>query len=345
MKSAGLPNNRSLPVAAYNPDRRDDFTQVHGLYNDSDLIACQSNIINSLSAELKRTKGIHTVIFSSEHIHSRLRTDDEINRLKNILNELGFKKISIIVYLRHPAEIANSLYSTAVIAGSTDTIPPRPKNEFWHDICDHRNTLVRFRNIFGTEAMIPRIYSKEELVNGSIIDDFAKTIGLPLLKSEYEIPKPQNESLTVLGLEILRRINQEIPVFLDNQKPNLLRRNIVSYILKYLNDGEKYGMPADLRRQYEDEFRESNEWVRSEYFPDREVLFENNQIPRVAVSSFQSSELDQIAQMVSAIWIDKTSGLLGICKSRAYQIVYAIRRLKMKVIQISENLTSRWRRI
>ena len=101
----------------------------------------------------------------------------------------------------------------------------------------------------------------------------------------------------------------------------------------------------DLRRQYEDAFMEGNEWVRSEYFPDRKSLFESNQIPCVSDSGFQPSELDQIAQMISAIWLDKTSGNLGFYKNRSFQIVYIIWRLKRKILWITKNLTSRWRRM
>ena len=52
-KSTGLQNNRSLPVAAYNADRRDDFTRLHRIYNDEDLITYQTATINALRAELK----------------------------------------------------------------------------------------------------------------------------------------------------------------------------------------------------------------------------------------------------------------------------------------------------
>lgn len=344
-KSVGLRNNQSLSIAAYNTDRRDNFTRSRGIYDDRDLIAYQNAKINALRVELKHAKGMHTVIFSSEQIQSRLRTDDEISRLKNILNGLGFDQISIVVYLRAPEEIANSLYSTVVKVGSTNANPPGPGSKYWHNLCDHRKTLMRFRNIFGLEAIVPRIYSKAELVNGSIIDDFIETVGLPYSMNEYVIPKPQNESMTVLGVEILRRINLEIPMFLDGQKPNPLRGDIESYVLEHLNDGARYAMPMDLRRQYEDAFMEGNEWVRSEYFPDRKSLFESNQIPCVSDSGFQPSELDQIAQMISAIWLDKTSGNLGFYKNRSFQIVYIIWRLKRKILWITKNLTSRWRRM
>ena len=151
------------------------------------------------------------MIFSSEHIQSRLKTDEELSRLKDILTSLGFQQISILVYLRAPVEIANSLYTTAVIYGSTLSVPPGPENKHWGNICDHRKTITRFRKIFGSEAIIPRIYSKKDLVEGSTIIDFAQAIKLPSLKEHYVMPRKKNESMTVIGLEILHRINQEIP--------------------------------------------------------------------------------------------------------------------------------------
>lgn len=329
-KSAGLRNNISLPIAVYNADRRDDLTQLREIHDDKELIAYQTTTINALRAELKHVKAIHTVVFSSEHIQSRLRTDDELSRLKNILNGLGFDQISIVVYLRAPAETVNSLYSTAIKSGWTIANPPEPDNEYSRNICDHRNTLMRFRSIFGLEALVPRIYSKADLVNGSIIDDFAEVIGFPFSNDEYEIPRPKNENMTVIGLEILRRINQEIPVFGDDQRPNLLRGNILAFVLEHLKDGDRYGMPTELRRQYEEAFRESNEWVRSEYFPNRQVLFEATQIPCPSESSFQPSELDQIARLISAIWLDKSRDMLGIYNSRAYQIAKTIWRYKRR---------------
>ena len=343
-KSAGLKNNRALSVAAYNTDRRDDFTRHHGIHNDQDLSASQTATINALRDELKHAKGIHTVIFSSEHIQSRLRSDDELSRLMNILNGLGFDQISIVVYLRAPADIARSLHTTAVIWGATSTTPPAPDNKYLQNICDHRNTLMRFRGQFGPEAIIPRIYSKADFVNGSLIDDFAEATGLPFSNDEYVIPTRQNESMTVLGLEILRRINEKVPEFGDDGRPNQLRRNIVSYVKDHLKDGEKYAMPEELHRQYEEAFMESNEWVRSEYFPNRQALFTTTQIPCETESGWKPSDLDQVAHMISAIWLDKSREMSEYYNDKTYRIVKEIWRQKNGMVRLWRRLTSRSRR-
>ena len=207
-RSAGAKNNRFLAVAAYNPGRRDELTEDRRILVDKDLAVYQTTLINGLKKELKQFQGAHTVIFSSEYFQSRLTKDDELIRLKELLGGLGLEQISIVVYLRNPVEIANSMYTEAIKAGYTEPNPPGPEQEYFGNLCDHRNTLVRFRDIFGPKAIFPRIYSKADLVNGSTIDDFLDTIGLPFEKDQYSMPELQNESMTVLGLELLRRLTK-----------------------------------------------------------------------------------------------------------------------------------------
>ena len=329
-KSAGTQNNRTLVVAAYDADKQDDFTQTHDIWDDKALLTYRNTIINALDTEIKSVEGIHTTIFSSEHFQSSLKTDSELTRLREILNGLGFDQILIVVYLRAPVEIANSRYSTAIRWGETRAHPPGPDDAHWRNICDHRHTIMRFRNAFGLDAIVPRIYSKTDLVNGSIIDDFAAAIELLSLQIEYTIPQSHNESISATGLEILRRINQEIPPFDEALKPNPLRGNIELYVAKYFQDGQRYGMPIELRQQYEDAFRESNEWVRTEYFPERQMLFPTTNLPSPSASNLQTPELDQIAQLITAMWLESR----GYYSSRTYKAMAPLWRLQSRITSV-----------
>lgn len=318
-KTAGFRNNRLLSIAAYNKDRRDDFTMENRIKKDKDLILYQKNIIRNLRSELNRVKGYHTVIFSSEHFQSRLTTNEELLRLKSILKGLRIRTIQIVVYLRSPAEIAKSLHSTAVISGSTKANPPGPENNYWRNVCDHRDTLLRFRNTFHSDTIIPRIFSKADLVNGSIIDDFIFTIGLQVSKENCTIPKPKNESISIIALELLRRINKEIPMFRSGNQPNPDRGKIVSYILEHLKDGQRYEMSKSLCRKYEEYFKESNEWVRSEYFPNRTQMFNPNNATKIQKTSVEPYEIDQLAKMVSEMWLDNSKSNLMCYRRRQIQ--------------------------
>lgn len=301
---AGMANNRRLSVAAYNLDRRDDFTQNHELDSDIKLKSFQEQSIKILKEEIESLKlenrNVKSIIFSSEHIQSRLTDVREINRLKEILNSLGFFDVSIVLYLRRPADIANSLYSTSIKAGSSAACPPGPNVPYWNNVCNHKLTIEKFSSVFGGSAIIPRLFDKGEFVNGSVIDDFLSVIGVP--NEGYHVPKNANESLSILGINLLRRVNKEIPTYVDN-KPNKIRANIISYFEKHFSDS-KYIMQSKLYEEYDFEFRESNEWVRRNYFPAREELF-SSIIPKGVNMDISESDLDKMAEMISRIWNDK----------------------------------------
>lgn len=299
-KSAGYINNRKLPVAAYNRQRRDDFTRSNGIVTDETLKSYQQKIVSDLTDEISANPSLN-VVFSSEHIQSRLTDPSELQRLKEILVDLGFDNISVIVYLRSPPVLANSLYSTAVKSGSTASCPPSPKkSNYYRTICHHENTLKRFGAVFGDGSLVPRIFEVDEFKNGSIIEDFMDAIGAPWCE-DYELPGSVNESLSAIGIEILRRVNKRIPKFIDN-KPNELRGDLVGYFESYFG-GDKYVMPQQLYEEYEAEFESSNEWVRKNWFPSRPTLFRQKDYPGESEVQLPAIELDRLANLIADIWI------------------------------------------
>jgi len=327
-QSLGLRNHRALPTAAYGPQRRDDFTQRQGITTDPDLRTYQAQVRHQLQQELAPYPSRHTVIFSSEQLQSCLRTPADLDRLRRFLHGLDLEPTEVVVYLRHPVELANSLYSTAVFFGSTIAYPPGPENEYYHNLCHHQGTLTRFSQVFGPEVLRPRLYNRAELVNGSVIDDFAAAVGLPCFPDGFTIPPPQNQSITALGLELLRRVNQILPlVFTAGAQPR--HEELPTLLATYLNQGPRYGLSLERRRQYEMAFQASNDWVRAHYFPHRSRLFDEPHIPPPAPSALTPAELDQLAHLLVALWQDSAppSTLAASSRSILRRIKARLRRL------------------
>lgn len=303
-KTAGMTNNQALSVAAYNLSRRDDFTKRHGLNSDDELLIFQKQIIRNLTKEITKFKKNNfgsTIIFSSEHIQSRLTDVKELEKLREIIYNLGVTNITVVVYLRRPADIANSLYSTSLKSGNYEDEPLSPQNSYWNNVCNHKNTIKKFSYIFGKSAIVPRLFDKNELINGSIIDDFLNVIGTSI-DNQYYIPDNLNKGLSATGINLLKRLNKTIPMWVDN-KPNPIRQNLVLYIEKHFSDST-YVMPRFLYEEYDLEFQESNDWVRDQYFSDKKNIF-SNEIPKEATATIPEAELEKISSLITDIWNDK----------------------------------------
>jgi hypothetical protein len=306
-ESVGKTNHYKLAIAAYGSIRKDDLLIQHRLDTKEKLKAYQKNIVYRLKSELKENLK-PCVIFSSEHIQARLQTDQEVYILKEILTSIGFDEFNIIIYLRRPSDLASSLYSTAIKTGSTRSCPPSPGNKYFDNACNHKNTLQRFGSVFGTSSIMPRIFDKSELKNGSLIDDFLDAISFPAC-SAFIVPKSKNESLSPIAIEILRRFNRRVPRF-ANGKSNPVRGNIVGIFETYFSGNGKYLMPETIYQEYEEIFQESNEWVRENYFPQKNALFSKKRYPvdKLIHIDINEDQLDWISETLTDTWIKKQTG-------------------------------------
>ncbi len=74
------------------------------------------------------------------------------------------------------------------------------------DICNHKQTLQWWGEVFGKENLIVKLFNKNEFYQGDLLKDFIHSIGLEW-NDEVIIPPKQNESLDLLGIELLKRVN------------------------------------------------------------------------------------------------------------------------------------------
>lgn len=297
-RSAGRRNNRLLAIVAYPAGRRDDVTIQLGINGEGAFKAHQQRIINDLAREIDNHDG-DRVLFSSEHLQSRLRKPEEIQRLKDALCNLGLHEVKIVLYLRDPAEICRSLYASAVQTGSTMRQPPVPETPYFEFVCNHRRTLKNWVSVFGADVVRPRLYESESWVGHSLIEDFCSSVGIEF-HDGLVVPPARNESLSHLALEVLRRINKRIPRISDGTF-NRTRAGLVALVGSHCK-GDSYVPPSEIIEAYRQHFDSSNEWVREHYFPTRKKLFPVRST--VAATSVQASEreLDDLAELVVAAW-------------------------------------------
>lgn len=295
--------DHNLVLAAYDLNHRDAKTAQKNIANAADMAQYQS----TQWKEFERTvlhAGCNTVVLSSELFQSRLTREDEVQRFRDKLSDVGFDDVRIVVYLREPAATCNSLFSTAVRTGSTLPHPPEPEGRsYFSTVCDHRRTMELWSSVFGMKNIEPRIYSRGSPEGWNIIQDFCKVI-----QAEYEaldslVPLGfENPSLSWLAVELLVRLNRTIPATIDGGN-NPKRRGLVRRLESL--PGQGYIMPGWLWDRYTNYFKNGNEWVRSIWFPDQSTLFPVEARPEseggcVATKKFV---IDECASFVSDVWL------------------------------------------
>jgi hypothetical protein len=310
-KSAGRKDNYMLAVSCWNLDRRNYITKLKGITSNQGLADLQAAYIKKLQKELSKCT-TENFVFICEFLQPWLSTQQEIRRFRDLLKSFGNPDIKVVVYLREPSSFANSAYSENVkwdaitqdMTSEADifevnkgpTLPDSSKH-----FINYRLTLEAWADVFGKANIIPRIFSRSDLKNGSVIDDFLDCLDIEYT-TDLVIPKNANEGLSHTGIEILRRINKRLPRLVDDRISST-PRDIVDYIIRYYGGG-KYVMPSDLSQHYRKVYSESNEWVRQNWFPDRETLFEMSDLQEPTTSEIPEKQLDLIANLISDIWID-----------------------------------------
>lgn len=294
-RAAGVENNFGLPVLAYHSGRRDDLTRQLAIRTEDELRAYGQRLFAALDAEVAGGRP-HTIICSSEHFQSRLTEVSEIQRLHESLVALGCTEFVTVVYLRRPAELANSLFSTAFRSGHDMKSLPTPEHHYVRNLCDHRATLSRWITVFGKQSLLPRLFDKTAFVQGSLIEDFATIAGID--STGLRSPRPINESLSAVCGELLHRTSM-IVAEQSPRAPLAPIDDIIAAIHLSHGRGRPYRMPQHLNADFDSAFAQSDEWVRRHFFPARAALWSTRLVESDVSCGVPTSTLDRVAERMA----------------------------------------------
>ena len=284
--------HHALPVYAKRIDRADDLHRFMQVSNEAELARFRRSLRRAARFELLTTRA-RTFIFSSEHLQSRLVHPDELQALKDFLDEF-FADVQISVYLRRQDRIAVSRYSTDVKSGRTlRTLLPSDAATLAS--YDYERLLDRWAGVFGADRVHPRICEPGELVANNIQADFQSVWQLG---EDLEPVANRNESLTPEAQEFLRILNQHMPSVVDGQE-NEMRRPVLSALREHFSGSGLRPKRSDAEAFYA-RFQASNEAVRQRFFPDRPTLFDHDfdQYPETPQHNFRFSDAVTVAAKV-----------------------------------------------
>ncbi|WP_229794089.1 hypothetical protein [Arenicella chitinivorans] len=147
--------------------------------------------MNSELAWLKQSS--NTVVISSEHFHSRLKSVEEVKALADLLSPYA-SKVSVVVYLRRQDKVAVSLFSTRCkeTNSSLQILPEASSNV--DSYYDYYALLERWSEVFGEEALVIRRFEGPRRGANALLLDFCDAAGLPS-DVRYQYPEMFNRGL------------------------------------------------------------------------------------------------------------------------------------------------------
>lgn len=242
------------------------------------------------------------LIVSSELFQSRLDSLPKIKRLFDALTSLnGVDCIDYLLYIRRPAETANSMASTPVQYGATAPLTHRSKR--LDTICHHAQTIQRWSGVFGADKATIRLFSRDCFEGGSLIMDFQSAAGImtPLADDHVQVA---NSQISADGIYLMQHVNRlidsrTVEITEQGLDPRALRLRCYSVIEQFLNS-PKFVMPTEAWLHYDEAFRASDQWVADHFFPNRQSLW-NDTIPAECwQQTIPDGPMSQLASMVYA---------------------------------------------
>ncbi len=214
---------------------------------------------------------IHTVLFSSEHFQSRLTSESEVHRLKELLDEF-FDEYLVLLYLRRQDDVARSLYSTSLRTGQVprrQLLAGNMKGPYFN----YLELMRRWVGEFGRDRVEVHKYGREFFRDGDLLVDFCDVCGIEDI-SQFSRPTEKNKALSAVTQAALLELNLHFPGKVDGRVcefNRLLRRKCQKYLIRNY-PGKTLSPSRSEAIDFYENFREQNEQMYKEFF-DGEPIF------------------------------------------------------------------------
>jgi len=266
--SAGFISNQLLVVYGKKEPEQDIAPPTLDVKDAAALSVWKENFVQNHCAEIIEFQKRHTnstVVYSAEHLQSRLTSLEEIKRVARLLRPL-YDEISVLVYVRRQDIYARSAHSTSVRGGE--------KRPFSFDnihaggpYYNYRLLLENWSEVFGADTLNVRLFEKPRLIGKNVVSDFESVTGIDKLSLPLLSPESVNEALSYTGLSLLRRFNsldQTDPRLLGYSKPEL--RGFMLKAVENISDNHGRIMPSkSAALAFYERYRVDNQWIADQW--------------------------------------------------------------------------------
>jgi hypothetical protein len=295
-ESVGQTNQYYLEAYALNIDRNLPTHTVLGLHTAEDLEGFRERCEADLVAEVAALPNqVDTLVFSNEGL-AGLTEPEEFDRLFHLLKQVGEVE-QVIAYIRRQDLNAVSNYTTYLKTGGTRRNILNKYRPGARAYIFYGDKLKLWADRLGVDRITVRHFSRSGMVGGDLFADFSDAVGLPA-QVDISVNIRTNPSLSPAACAFFRAFNEAFPRFVDG-KPNTMR-NTVRETLETHFPGKGLLPPRDAVVDFMEQFRDSNDYIRRTWFPERSTLFDED------YSSYPEEEtqptVDEVVKVFNTVW-------------------------------------------
>ena len=160
----GRDNHIDLAAYAQEDYKSDNVRKSILARRDIDLATFRRQVERNVVTISSRTD-YDRVMFSNEHLHSRITVESELRRLKALLEQIG-SDFRIAVILRRQDRVAESLLSTMIKGGRINLNPVLPRSGALPLFYRYYDLLDMYENVFGSGTVHAGIYEDQTYRGG-----------------------------------------------------------------------------------------------------------------------------------------------------------------------------------
>lgn len=234
--------------------------------SDEDLRRVQDEIEKELAEQIEAARqSHHSVVMSAEGL-AGLKPPG-VRRLHRTLSAAA-GSFRVVLYLRRQDLLETSRYKNNLLVKGR-----RGGGPFGGRSANYLRILNTWSEVFGEAALHPVIFPDSTPQPRELIESFVEAAGLEGVDLDAcRLPGRRNEAIDARALELLARVNAQLPAVRDGAVPGE-RRVIESVLIKGWPDRVRYRPPRAEAEAFYARFRANNERVRQRWFPAQPTLF------------------------------------------------------------------------
>lgn len=236
----GSDTHRMFATYCLAMDDLDDSFRFFKIENNQALDLFCENVEVELRKEISNSQEQSVCVISSEHLHSRLKTIDQVRRLKSLLARV-FDEVEIHIHLRPQVDVIVSLASTQTRVGATVRRTffekATPQNPYFN----YDTLVARWEQVFGAQ----NVYCLPFMVEPDFLSYILKSLGVDI--SAFDLPDRVNEAIDV-------RVMAMVNSLIDSGS----KTRIDFRVIDRLPVNEKLKISNSFARQIQSKFEQGN---------------------------------------------------------------------------------------